>query len=135
MNRSPTSPATMGLARYVRAVVDRLGGRVFAFDCDVDEEIATAILVMKQPVPTFPELTLVLTWDEINGWALRIKTTDDGDTEALAFLGEQLLPEPEKVERFLTEATSGHHPGDIEAPRFRHPNDDDDLDVRLAQFV
>lgn len=129
-----TSRAADGLVTYVRSVADDLGGDVFEIDVNLDRELATAIILVNAQVPTLAEYPLLLTWDEVSGWALRIETDGYGGTTALEFLGEDILPDPALVERFLQEATNGQNPGLLAAPAFRLPNAQDDLEQRLAEF-
>ncbi|MGI8312677.1 DUF6292 family protein [Saccharopolyspora hattusasensis] len=129
-----TSRAADGLVTYVRSVADDLGGDVFEIDINLDRELATAIVLVNSHVPTLAEFPLLLTWDEVSGWGLRIETDGQGDTAVLEFMGEDILPDPARVEQFLLEATNGQNPGMVAAPAFRFPNAQDDLERRLAEF-
>ncbi|GAA4866279.1 MULTISPECIES: DUF6292 family protein [Saccharopolyspora] len=126
--------ATGGLRTYIHVVSSALGGAVDVVDIDASKGPATAIILLHSTIPTLPELPLLLTWDEINGWALRVKISDDGDTTALGYLGDEILPDPAVVRTFLTEAVDGGNPGVIMPPGFRTPGADDDLEHRLAHF-
>ncbi|GAA0530976.1 hypothetical protein GCM10011581_28220 [Saccharopolyspora subtropica] len=128
-----TGQAVGGLVKYVRAVADDLGDEVSEVDVDVGG-LATAIILVRSHVPTLVEFPLLLTWDEVSGWALRIETDGRGDTTPVVFMGGDILPEPESVQRFLRAATTGEHPGTPLPPAFRLPNAPDDLERRLAHF-
>lgn len=123
-----------GLVKYVLAVANRLGGDVVAVDIGLDEGVATAFIMVRSYIPTLIGWRLVLSWDEANGWALRIVVNEDGDSTALAYLGGEILPKPKDVQQFVEDANRGQNPGSITAPAFRHPEERDDLEQRLAHF-
>ncbi|QUH00652.1 hypothetical protein HUO13_07355 [Saccharopolyspora erythraea] len=123
-----------GLVNYVEAVVGRLGGDVEGAEVDVDGGFATAIIAVRSRVPTLPGCRVLLTWDEINGWALRVVTSEDDDTVVVSYLGEDILPKPHTVDRYLREAEDGESPGALVPPDFRRPNADDGLERRLVRF-
>ncbi|MDA3645715.1 DUF6292 family protein [Saccharopolyspora indica] len=128
------SPAASGLVDYIRSVADALGDDVTEVDVDFDDGLATAIILVRSHVPTLLELPLLLTWDEVSGWALRVETDGTGDTTALEFLGGDILPHPQVVREFLGDAVCGRSPGLVLPPAFRTPNAGDELEHRLAQF-
>lgn len=128
------SPAASGLVDYIRSVADALGDDVTEVDVDFDDGLATAIILVRSHVPTLLEFPLLLTWDEVSGWALRVETDGTGDTTALEFLGGDILPGPQVVREFLGEAVCGRSPGLVLPPAFRTPNAGDELEHRLAQF-
>jgi hypothetical protein len=64
-----------------------------------------------------------------------VETDGWGDTTAIEFMGEDILPEPGLVRNFLQEAVDGHNPGMLQPPSFRLPNAGDDLEDRLARFA
>lgn len=135
MDRDPRGRAAMGLREYVCRVVALLGDDdVWAVDCDVELPPAMAMIITRTHVPTMPHRELVLTWDEVDGWATRITLDAEGETTALAYLGGDLLAAPEEVASFLRDSVAGHHPGTPFPPCFRGLEADDDLDVRLAHF-
>ncbi|SFT09463.1 hypothetical protein SAMN05660874_05661 [Saccharopolyspora flava] len=104
-------------------------------DVDVDGGLATVIVLVKSRVPTLADSPLLLTWDEVAGWALRVETSSMGHTTPLAYLGEDILPDPQTVQAFLRDAVHGRNPGTLTATAFRLPNAGDDLETRLAQFL
>jgi hypothetical protein len=130
-----TSPAAGGLINYVRTVAGDLGDDVYEVDVDLESGLATAIILVHSKVPTLVDCPLLLTWDEVSGWALRVETDGWGDTTAIEFMGEDILPEPGLVRNFLQEAVDGHNPGMLQPPSFRLPNAGDDLEDRLARFA
>ncbi|MGW1681108.1 DUF6292 family protein [Saccharopolyspora sp. NPDC002376] len=128
------SPAASGLVDYIRSVADVLGDDVAEVDVDFDDGLATAIILVCSRVPTLLDYPLLLTWDEVSGWALRVETDGTGDTTALQFLGGDILPHPSAVRKFLGDAVRGRSPGLVLPPAFRMPNAGDELEHRLAHF-
>ena len=129
------SHAAGGLHKYVQEVSDCLDDEVDVVDLDVAPGPATAIILVRSVLPTLPAQPVLLTWDEINGWALRVEIDGDGDTTAVAYLGgDDILPPPRLVRTFLQEAARGGHPGVMTPPLFRHADADDDLEQRLTGF-
>lgn len=135
MDPNPTSRAASGLTSYVRTVAKGLRKDVLAIDCDTAEAPATALILVRSHLPTLPDRTLLLAWDEVNGWALRVKIDADGDTVPISYFGNEVLPEPAEVKDFYDAAVAGHHPGIVFPPWFRSPWDSDDLEHRLARFA
>lgn len=129
------SPAVGGLVNYVRRVAEDMADEVDEVDVDVDGGLATVIVLVKSRVPTLADSPLLLTWDEVAGWALRVETSSMGHTTPLAYLGEDILPDPQTVQAFLRDAVHGRNPGTLTATAFRLPNAGDDLETRLAQFL
>ena len=135
MDHDHVGTSANGLEGYIAAVIDVLGEVVVTADCEADTELATAIIIVTSRIPSLPDNELLLSWDEINGWALRVKIDDDGDTIAFAYAAREILPSPADVQLFLTDAVHGKHPGSLAAPNFRSPHDDDGLRQRLLQFA
>ncbi|MEV4732396.1 DUF6292 family protein [Saccharopolyspora sp. NPDC049426] len=129
------SPAVGGLVNYVRCVAEDLADEIDEIDVDVDGGLATVLILMNTRVPTLMDSPLLLTWDEVSGWALRVETDGTGDTTPLEFLGEEILPNPQVVQAFLRDAIRGRSPGTLTAPTFRLPNASDDLEMRLVRFL
>lgn len=128
-----TISAVSGLVTYVRSVTGGLE-EFSTVDFDVDDAPVTVLVLLNRRVPTLPEFPLLLTWDEVSGWALRVETDGEGDTTPVSFLGEEVLPDPRAVQEFLRAAVRGDSPGTVEAPAFRLPNAQDDLEWRLERF-
>ncbi|GAA2361381.1 DUF6292 family protein [Saccharopolyspora halophila] len=123
-----------GLVNYVRSVTAGMEEEMGVVDLEVGDELTTVIILVKSRVPALAELPLLLTWDEVSGWALRVGTGDDGDTTPLAYLGEDVLPHPRTVQEFLREALRGASPGRVTSPAFRVPNARDGLEQRLERL-
>ncbi|MEV6229013.1 DUF6292 family protein [Saccharopolyspora shandongensis] len=126
------SLAADGLVGYATSVAEDLGVDVFEIDINLDVDLATVIILVDSQVPVFEEFPLLLTWDEVSGWALRIDT--GGGAATLEFLGEDILPDSASVRRFLWDAVRGNSPGVLASPAFRLPNACDDLEQRLVRF-
>lgn len=128
------SRAACGLVNYVHEVAGVLDDDVVEVDVDVEEGPATAIIILRSRMPTFAEFPLLLTWDEISGWAVRVEISGDGDTTPLSYLGEEILPPPVRVRRYLWDSLVGRYPGTLRPRPLRHLDAADDLEHRLARF-
>ncbi len=135
MRKDLSEDTAQGFTRYVQLVGQHLGEETLVVDSDPDDELATAIILVASRLPTLPDQAVVLAWDEVNGWALRITIDDDGDTTSLSYLGEEIMPAPPAIRDFLNRALLGENPGSVHPPEFRIPNQDDGLERRLAGFV
>lgn len=134
MHRDPNDQAATGLKMYIHEIAKELGNETWGTECDVDFKPAMAVIFLRSSVPTLPDRELLLTWDEVNGWAIRVTLDDTGDTTALAYLHHDILATPVEVRTFLRDAKSGRNPGRLSPPYFRVGTVDDDLEARLAQF-
>ncbi|RCW44600.1 hypothetical protein DFQ14_104189 [Halopolyspora algeriensis] len=134
MYTDPTNRIAAGLGNYVETVARCLGEEALTTDYEANEDLAIAIIMVASRLPTITDRPLLLSWDEVNGWALRIQINDNGETIALSYLGGDVLPEAGDVRQFLEDAALGNHPGSISPPGFRHPNDQDNLERRLSHF-
>lgn len=132
MNRDPTSVAARALQHYTEVSCRTIGSGIRSIDCDVTESPATVLVVLGAVEPTFPELDWVLTWDEVNGWASRVRTSEAGETVCLSYLGGRILPPPEDVGRYVRDITHGQHPGQLLPPVFRSPDAPDALEHELT---
>ena len=135
MNRDPASGSALALREYVGAVVPALETPVRLIDCDVRESPATVVVLLDAVVPSFPDLDWLLTWDEVNGWASRVRTDEHGATVALSFLGQAVLPSPDQVGRFVRAVIDDEQPGRLTPPEFRAPDAPDDLEMLLSARV
>lgn len=134
MQTTPYRPVTTGLFSYIGTVAGRIGSGAVATTCDITPAMATAAVQLRAVLPMFPELPLLLTWDEVDGWALRIGTDEEGTTVAVCYLGSDILPDPSEVETFVCRAVHDELPGTLTPPSFRVPNEDDRLSERVAAF-
>jgi hypothetical protein len=98
-----THELTRGLAGYVRAVAAALGLPPQGTSFEISDT-ATAYLALRRS-PGHPGEDLMLVWSERSGWALAVETEP---TSVLAYFGEDLVPEPERVGSFVREVLDGH---------------------------
>lgn len=117
---------------YVQAVSSSLETGVDGVEIVVEETLTSAVMLLHARIPTLVEWPLLLTWDEVNGWSLSVRT--EKEAVVIGYLGGDVLPDPCLVQKFCEEAESGQHPGVIAPPSFRSPNENDDLEQRLAHF-
>ncbi|HEY4460380.1 MAG TPA: DUF6292 family protein [Pseudonocardiaceae bacterium] len=97
-----------GLSGYVRAVADAIDVPVEATDFEVSDT-ATAYLGLALRSARHPDHDLMLVWSERHGWVLAVETNPAEQPAVLACLGTDLVPEPAKVARFVTD-TLAHFP-------------------------
>lgn len=95
---------------------------------------ATAYLPLPHRSPERPDRDLLLVWGERDGWLIAADTTLTEPVIVLAYLGQDILPSPDTVHRFITDMIAGRHPGQLNPPGFREIGDHDDLAGRLAIY-
>lgn len=124
--RLPTS----GLDGYLRSVAVAVHVPVLAVWSDVRPP-ATAYLPLSQRSPECPDRDLLLVWGEQDGWLI---AADTAPPIVLAYLGQDILPGPDTVRRFVADMVAGRHPGQLQPPGFHGVGDHDDLTSRLADL-
>jgi len=135
MRARHTRLTTRGLSGYLRAVGHALRVSADAGWCDAAEP-ATAYLALAQRSPERPDRDLLLIWGEQDGWLLAAETDPTETPIVLAYLGgEDILPSPDTVARFVTDTVAGHRPGQLHPPGYRRTGEDDDLPDRLAHYA
>lgn len=122
-----------GLDGYLRAVAMAVHVPVAAAWSDTHPP-ATAYLPLPHRSPERPDRDLLLVWGERDGWLIAADTTLTEPPLVLAYLGQDILPTPDTVRRFVTDMTAGRHPGQLNPPGFRAAGDHDDLADRLAAY-
>ncbi|HKN52653.1 MAG TPA: DUF6292 family protein [Amycolatopsis sp.] len=120
-----------GLRRYVMLVGAALDSP--AWYCEV-EVPASAYLAVEGRIPRYPDQEIALVWDERDGWAALLESAG-GDEVVLAYLGEDVLPPPERVAEFAQELFADGYPGRPDAPDLRGPGDPDGFDDRIAGYA
>ncbi|ONI81413.1 hypothetical protein ALI144C_18915 [Actinosynnema sp. ALI-1.44] len=94
---------SLGLAGYLRAVAVAVGvpdeGTTFEIS-----DTATAYLALARRWPARPGRDLMLVWSERAGWAVSVETDPDEAPITIARLGDDPLPRPETVARFVADA-------------------------------
>ncbi|HWN36009.1 MAG TPA: DUF6292 family protein [Pseudonocardia sp.] len=122
--------AEQGLRHYVRAVADGLEVRPGAV-CHVPRPRAGAYLALPARLPDFAGREVAVVWDAHHGWGLGVETSSGEDLIMLAYLGEDVLPEPDEVVVFVRTLLRGQRSGQLKPPIVRPC----DLRARLASYV
>ena len=131
MNVDPDSLTARGLSRYVAAVATALGVPRHAVHHEVSE-LSSAYLALHRRSPVFPELDLMLLWDERHGWSVALETAPADDPVVLAYLGGDVLAEAAEVREFALAVIAGHCPGQPDEPRPLDADQTEELVWRLA---
>lgn len=131
MNVDPDSLTARGLDCYVASVASSLLVPRHAVHYEVSE-LSTAYLALHRRSPVFPELDLMLLWDERHGWSVALETAPADDPVALAYLGGDVLAEADEVHRFVEDVIAGKCPGQPEPPPALNAEQTEELVWRLA---
>ncbi|MFC4003285.1 DUF6292 family protein [Prauserella oleivorans] len=106
------------LHAYVGAIVDAFDTRP-EYTCSASTTPASAYVALDDRLPDFPDRDLALVWDEKQGWAAAIETHSGEDLIIVSYLGGQdPVPEPRRVVRFVEKLLAGAMPGQLEPPSF-----------------
>jgi hypothetical protein len=111
------------LRGYLGAVARAVG--VGLESCTLDAGTpASAYIALDWRLGRFPAHDLALVWDEVHGWAAAVEDNGGEAATVLAYLGDEVFPEPRAVVRFLA-AVRADDPdaGALEAPVLREPGD------------
>lgn len=124
------SPAARGLRRYVGLVAQACE---LGMDCSFIEleRPVSAYLPVDGRVPGFPDVDVALCWQEGRGWAAGVEPHSAEELVLITQLRGDVLPDPERVARFLREVRGGDLSGDEVTGR---PRTADDLLDRLAGY-
>jgi uncharacterized protein DUF6292 len=109
--------AESALRGYVNAIAEGVGVPPESTFCTMSHP-ANAYIAIDEHLPGFPDRDLALIWEETQGWAAAIETHCGEDLIVLAYLGEDTMPDPEKVAAFRNDLISDCHPGQPEPPNF-----------------
>ncbi|EWM19252.1 DUF6292 family protein [Kutzneria sp. 744] len=131
MNVDPDSLTARGLANYVVSVAAALRVPGHAVHHEVSE-LSSAYLALHRRSPVFPEMDLMLLWDERHGWSVALETAPADDPVVLAYLGGDVLAEADEVHRFVEDVIAGRCPGQPEAPTPLDHDQIEELVWRLA---
>lgn len=96
---------------------------------------ATAYLPLPHRCPEHPDRDLLLIWGEQDGWLIAAETAPTETPIVVAYLGEDVLPAPEVVRRFVAGTVAGQRPGQLQPPGFRVVGADDGLAERLGAYL
>ncbi|MGW5051580.1 DUF6292 family protein [Actinokineospora sp. NPDC004072] len=100
-----------GLRGYLAEVGGLLGIGLESCAVDLGPPLA-AYLALDQRLPGHPDRDTALLWDERRGWSAAVETHSGEDLIVVACLGDDPLPPPAAVARFLREVARGAHRGD-----------------------
>lgn len=92
---------SVGLARYVEAVAERIGVPPEGTEFEVSDT-ATAYLGLEGP-----GRDLMLLWNEQRGWSIAVETDPAEKPVVVAHLGLPLVPPPDQVARFVDDVLAG----------------------------
>ncbi|GGM80450.1 hypothetical protein GCM10012275_58880 [Longimycelium tulufanense] len=134
MNIDPYGEPGFGLGWYVRSVAEELGLPAEAASYELDEP-ATAYVALDERCPAFPDLDLMLLWDEENGWAVAVETHPADPAVVLAYAADAVVPPPTAVRQFVSAVTAGRAAGQTLPPAFRTAREADGLDELLAAYA
>lgn len=125
--------AARGLRRYLGLVAEKLGvGGAVSVQL---EEPVSAYIPLDGRLRRFPDHDVALVWDEEDGWAVGIETDAGSPVVVLSYLGEDVLPAPRVVARFVLDVFGERFPGRPDRPRLRPVEPADDLMRRLTQYA
>lgn len=128
--------AALGLRYYVCDVASRLGVGLDSIFYELSQP-ANAYLALPQRARWLPTREVALLWDEGVGWALAIETGSGEDLLLVAYLGGEVLPEPDMVATFVHGTLSR---GILSGARFGSPDPPNvrvcaDLHERLVAYA
>ena len=99
-----------GLGEYVRAVAAAVGVPDESTTVEISDT-ATAYLGLPRRWPDRPDHDVMLVWSELRGWSLAVETGPADDPVVIARHGDDLVPPPGTVARFVADTVAGHHTG------------------------
>ncbi|WP_236794109.1 DUF6292 family protein [Amycolatopsis sp. GM8] len=123
-----THALSQGLAGYVRAVAAALELPAEGTSFEISDT-ATAYLALRHAARR-PGEDLMLVWSERTGWAVAVETAP---STVLAYFGDDAVPEPRLVARFVREVLAGRRdPG--RRPAFSTSDNRPGLTRRLLPY-
>src|ERR1043165_8728767 len=99
-----------GLAGYLRAVADAVGVPAEGTTYEISDT-ATAYVALTRRCPERPGRDLMLVWSERTGWTVSVETDPEEAPIIIARIDGELLPAPETVARFVTNALKHRRAG------------------------
>lgn len=129
------TPALLrGLAGYVDAVARELGLPAEGTSFEISDT-ATAYLGLSVRWPARPGHDLMLNWSESTGWSIAVETRPMEQPLVVAEFGDDPLPSPRAVARFVTTALAGLGVTARFGIGRRAPSDRRVLAARLDQYI
>lgn len=101
-------PAVPALLEYLRDVTAELGIGLESCTLDHDSPVS-AYVALDTRLPHYPDRDVALLWDEVLGWAAAIETHSGEDLIVLRYLGDEVVPSPRRVARFVTALHEDDH--------------------------
>ncbi|WP_153029714.1 DUF6292 family protein [Amycolatopsis sp. YIM 10] len=98
------------LHQYVRAVAAAVGVPDESTTVEISDT-ATAYLGLPRRWPDRPGHDVMLVWNERRGWSLAVETDPATDPIVLAHQGDDVVPEPNAVARFVADTAAGRSTG------------------------
>ena len=100
-----------GLGEYVRAVAAAVGVPAESTTVEISDT-ATAYLGLPRRWLDRPDHDVMLVWSELRGWSLAVETDPADEPVVIArHGGDDLVPPPGTVARFVADTVAGHHTG------------------------
>jgi hypothetical protein len=99
-----------GLGEYVRAVAAAVGVPDESTTVEISDT-ATAYLGLPRRWLDRPDHDVMLVWSERRGWSLAVETDPADAPVVIARHGDDLVPPPDAVARFVADTVAGHHTG------------------------
>jgi hypothetical protein len=100
-----------GLSEYARAVAAAVGVPDESTTVEISDT-ATAYLGLPRRWLDRPDHDVMLVWSERRGWSLAVETDPTDDLVVIAHQGgDDLVPAPDAVARFVADTVAGRHTG------------------------
>lgn len=100
------------LGEYVRAVAAAVGVPGESATVEISDT-ATAYLGLPRRWPDRPDHDVMLVWNERRGWSLAVETDPAAASIVLAHQGDDVVPAPDVVARFVADTAAGGPPGRV----------------------
>jgi hypothetical protein len=101
-----TASPEVDLRAYLAAVARAVGVEPQAATVDLGPPLS-AYLAVDHRLVGFPGRDAAVVWDERFGWAVAVETHSREDLIIVGYLGEDVVPAPAAVARFLREVAAG----------------------------
>jgi len=98
-----------GFRRYLRSVAEELGLADTGQFVHLEHPVHV-YLPLDARLTTVPDQDVALVWDERRGWAVGVETEARDPVVPVSYFGDDVLPPPEAVARFVREVLDGTRP-------------------------
>lgn len=129
-----TAALLRGLAGYVRAVAEELDLPAEGTSFEISDT-ATAYLGLATRWPSRPGRDLMLNWSERGGWSIAVETAPTEPPLVIAEFGNDPLPPPRVLARFVTNTLGGRRTRAEGHPARPGSSNRHTLAARLAAYV